>query len=373
MISNKKIIKIRDLHSLKWPVRKIAKRVGVSPTTVNEYINPKKESYRKRICDVINNNNKHLIELYNNSHEQNKQNPSDIDQFSSSELAGSLQEQIDQIDYRMDHFDNEFQDQIGNRIDQFDNKFQDQIDQINNRIDKFDSPFNPIRGEIDELTNKIDYDSNEKIDQFLRILNPICNKIDQIKNEQTLKNIEIENKFQETDKKQVDLEIKQLKLEKKLQEYEKKLYQIETQNKYNQNNMTKIQSENQGIKFKLNTLKDDKKNVEQKQLYMRKTPEEMFNEELAKQFHINPPAKKIILGKQNSEPLDEKKINITEKETHENDDFDVTPFYSDPYFWKDLMDNLKKKFPCLIPNYPKKYNPLYNNLKIIPIPKKNLS
>ena len=111
MISNKQIIKIFCLQSQRLPFRKIAKRLGISPTTVNTYIHSEKFSYIERINNAINPINTNqisadntlTIESVNSPPEQIKESVIDLDQLISSKLADLSREQIDPINKKLMH------------------------------------------------------------------------------------------------------------------------------------------------------------------------------------------------------------------------------------------------------------------------------
>lgn len=352
ILSKKQINKILCLHSQELPIRRIAKRIGASPTTVNEYINPKKESYKKRINNSIYTNVTYTFKPYNNTDEQNKENPIEFIQLILSKFANSLQEQIDQIKDRQDPLKNE-------------------IDQLKNNADHFYLSLNPIWDEIEQLKEKNQF--NNKIDQLLLLFNPILNKIEQSKEEQTSKNQEFENKhkehhnkLQEIDNKQQKIKIKQDDQEIQIQKHNKIFQQILNLLQYNQNQIKTMQNENKIIKFRLNSSQNNKKNKEQKKHYIFKPEKIVLNKEQDTKSDTNIPQKKFNLVKQNNEPLEEENITKPETKTQTTYQSPVTPFYKEPYFWKNLLDGLRKSLPSINPDNKNDSNQYYGKLKYIP-------
>ncbi|MCJ7571406.1 MAG: helix-turn-helix domain-containing protein [Candidatus Thermoplasmatota archaeon] len=282
----KEILRLREYK--KYSIRKIARIVRVSPTTVNEIINPKKEYYINRI-NAINNNNTYTIKTYNEPIKESRDNSVDPNQHSSL------------------------------KSDNLSNKQINSKELFRETIDEFLQIITPYLNDLDELKkqleNQIEIARNNN-NQFLPTLYLIQDKLNQI-NQRFASKQEIEKILQENNIKSQEMNRKQEELIRKLQEDIVKIQQkqdeqskvFDLQNELNQCRLKKLEDENQINKYKPNLKDSNEENKPQPQLNLIKPTDQIVLKELSKNIDFKTPQNENIPSNQKQEP----QVTQTEK------------------------------------------------------------
>jgi len=224
--------------------------------------------------------------------------------------------------------------------------------------------------DINQLaSSELDNSSEEKInkdeiirestDNFLLILNPIQDDITCLKDQNYQLSQEIQRIKQEHTEEQKGWEKKLQEIDRKLQqenlnfqELNRKNQNFESEKQFTHQRLTNLENQNQKLIEIVDLLQRNNKNNYQPQLNLRKTIDQIVDDELSKNTDFDSPKQKIILGKQKYESLETQKEIPTPKletKTSTTNMYDGIPFYKSAYFWTTMLDSLKTKYPWLKP------------------------